>query len=164
DITSLGGTVVLCMVTLAAVVYLFVTRQPRTALFVLVSVVGGQALSSALKLAVDRPRPELVSHLVHVSTLSFPSGHAMMSAVTYLTLGALAARFVHGHAARIYLLTLAVLMTLMVGVSRVYLGVHWPSDVFAGWCAGFAWALLCWLAARLWQRRRGSAGDPPPET
>ena len=76
----------------------------------------------------------------------------MLSAVTYLTLGTLAARFLHGRTTRIYVLFLAVLVTLMVGVSRIYLGVHWPSDVLAGWCAGFAWAMLCWLAARFLQR------------
>ncbi len=139
---------------LAAVFYLLLAGRRATALFVFVAVAGGQVLASLAKLEVDRPRPELVSHLVTETSLSFPSGHAMLSAVTYLTLGTLAARFARGRAAKIYLLSLAVLVTLMVGVSRVYLGVHWPSDVLAGWCAGFAWAMLCWLAARLLQRRR----------
>ncbi|TIX02284.1 MAG: phosphatase PAP2 family protein, partial [Mesorhizobium sp.] len=103
---------------------------------------------------IDRPRPELVSHLVSETSLSFPSGHAMLSAVTYLTLGSLASRFLNGQTTKIYVLSLAVLTTLLVGISRVYLGVHWPSDVLAGWCAGFAWAMLCWLAARLLQRRK----------
>jgi undecaprenyl-diphosphatase len=72
----------------------------------------------------------------------------MMSAVTYLTLGSMFAGLVPGTATKIYVLGVAVLIALMVGVSRVYLGVHWPSDVLAGWCAGFAWALACWIAAR----------------
>ena len=80
----------------------------------------------------------------------------MLSAVTYLTLGFLIARIVPGRLARIYIMTVAVLTTLLVGASRVYLGVHWPSDVLAGWCAGFAWALLCWIAGRLFLRRQAA--------
>jgi undecaprenyl-diphosphatase len=148
DLTALGSTIVLALVTLATVLFLLLIRKSREALFVFLAVGGGQLLSSLLKLGVDRPRPDLVSHLVHVQTLSFPSGHAMMSAVTYLTLGSILARIVPGSAARIYVLGLAVLISLVVGASRVYLGVHWPSDVLAGWCAGFAWAMLCWLIAR----------------
>src|SRR5690606_34414750 len=124
----------------------------REAFLVFVAVGGGQVLSSLLKLGIDRPRPDLVSHLMHVQTLSFPSGHAMMSAVTYLTLGALLAGMAPRMAIRAYVLSLAVLVTLLVGVSRIYLGVHWPSDVLAGWCAGFAWAMLCWLVARRFLR------------
>ncbi|KQZ12739.1 phosphoesterase [Mesorhizobium sp. Root554] len=157
DITALGGTIVLTLITAATVIYFFLTRRLSTAFFVLVAIGGGQVLSSLLKLGIDRPRPELVSHLATETSLSFPSGHAMLSAVTYLTLGTLAARFLQGRTTRIYVLSLAVLVTLMVGVSRIYLGVHWPSDVLAGWCAGFAWAMLCWLAARFLQR--GNAID-----
>jgi len=159
DITSLGSASVLILTTAATIIYLLLIRRPATALFVFVAVAGGQVLSSLLKVGVDRPRPELVSHLVTETSLSFPSGHAMLSAVTYLTLGSLAARFLHGRTTRIYVLSLAVLTTLLVGVSRIYLGVHWPSDVLAGWCAGFAWAMLCWLAARALQRWRGQADD-----
>jgi undecaprenyl-diphosphatase len=153
DITSLGSTVVLVLMTAAAIFYLLLIRKWLGAAFVLLAVGGGQILSSLLKLGVDRPRPDLVSHLAGVSTLSFPSGHAMLSAVTYLTLGSMLAAIVPGRATKIYVLCLAVLITLMVGASRVYLGVHWPSDVLAGWCAGFAWAMLCWLAARPFLRR-----------
>jgi undecaprenyl-diphosphatase len=148
DITGLGSMVVLVMVTAAAIFYLLLIGRWRQALLVLVAVGGGQILSSLLKLGIDRPRPDLVPHLVEVQTLSFPSGHAMMAAVTYLTLGSMLAGIVPGRSTRIYVLGLAVLITFMVGVSRVYLGVHWPSDVLAGWCAGFAWAMLCWLLAR----------------
>jgi undecaprenyl-diphosphatase len=154
DITALGSITVLLLIVAAVTFYLFLIRQPRAALFSFFAVVSGQVLSSLLKLGIDRPRPQVVPHLVDVHTLSFPSGHAMLSAVTYLTLGALAARFLDRRATRVYVLALAVLVTFMVGVSRVYLGVHWPSDVLAGWCAGFAWAMLWWLAARLLQRRK----------
>ena len=157
DITGLGSTIVLVMVTAVTIFYLLLIGRWRTALLVLVTVGGGQILSSLLKLGIDRPRPDLVSHLVDVQTLSFPSGHAMMSAVTYLTLGSMLAGIVPGRATKIYVLGVAVLVTLMVGVSRVYLGVHWPSDVLAGWCAGFAWAMLCWLVARHFFRRTDDA-------
>lgn len=154
DITSLGSSSVLVLITAATIVYLLLIRRPATALLVFIAVAGGQVLSSLLKAGVDRPRPDLVSHLVNETSLSFPSGHAMLSAITYLTLGSLAARFLPDRRTKIFALGLAVLITLLVGTSRVYLGVHWPSDVLAGWCAGFAWAMLCWLVARLLQRRK----------
>ncbi|TSE11824.1 phosphatase PAP2 family protein [Mesorhizobium intechi] len=159
DITSLGSASVLVLITTATILYLLLIRRPGTALLIFVAVAGGQVLSSLLKVGVDRPRPELVSHLVSETSFSFPSGHAMLSAVTYLTLGSLAARFLHGRATKIYVLSLAVLTTVLVGVSRIYLGVHWPSDVLAGWCAGFAWAMLCWLVARALQRRKVVSDD-----
>ncbi|MFI0845302.1 phosphatase PAP2 family protein [Mesorhizobium sp. IMUNJ 23232] len=154
DMTALGSASVLIFVTAATIFYLLLTGRRAAALFVLVAVAGGQLLSSLLKLGIDRPRPDLVPHLADVYTLSFPSGHAMLSAVTYLTLGALAARVAPNRAAGIYLLVLAMLATFLVGASRVYLGVHWPSDVLAGWCAGAAWAMACWLVAQWVLSRR----------
>jgi undecaprenyl-diphosphatase len=159
DITSLGSTVVLVLIVTATILYLVLVGRARAAAFVLVAVGGGQILSSLLKLGIERPRPELVSHLAEVYTPSFPSGHAMLSAVTYLTLGAMLARIAPGRVTKAYVLGLAVLVTLLVGLSRVYLGVHWPSDVLAGWCAGFAWAVLCWLAVRLFIRPRAGANE-----
>lgn len=154
DITSLGGTAVLTLITVAAVIYLLLIRMRANAVLVIASVGGGMLLSTALKLVFDRTRPDLVPHAVHVYTASFPSGHAMLSAVTYLTLGALLARVQPDRRVKAYLLLIAVLVTLSVGVSRIYLGVHWPTDVLAGWCLGAAWAMLCWLVA-LWLQRRG---------
>lgn len=165
DVTGMGSAVVLVFITAVVVIFLLIDRKPKAALFVLVAVSGGQLLSSLLKLGIDRPRPELVSHLAEVSTLSFPSGHAMLSAVTYLTLGSLIARVLPGRATRMFVLAVAVVATVMIGLSRIYLGVHWPSDVLAGWCAGLAWATLCWLGARLLLRRgreataEGGQGD-----
>jgi undecaprenyl-diphosphatase len=104
-----------------------------------------------------------VPHGAIVYTASFPSGHAMLAAVVYLTLGALLARVQPRLVLKLYLLGLAILLTIAVGVSRVYLGVHWPTDVLAGWTLGAAWALFCWAAA-LWLQRRGqveSAGPDP---
>lgn len=160
DITALGSMSVLVFICVSVVLYLFIARRPAAALFLAGSVIGGQILSTLLKLGVDRPRPDLVPHLMDVFTLSFPSGHAMLSAVTYLTLGALLARVSAGRAMKIYVLCVAVLATFLVGASRVYLGVHWPSDVLAGWCAGAAWAMLCWLVAQWFLRRGRSAALP----
>jgi undecaprenyl-diphosphatase len=111
-------------------------------------------LSSLLKLGFDRPRPDLVAHGAQVYSASFPSGHALMSAVAYLTLGALLARVQKGRRLKLYVLAVAVTLTFLIGVSRVYLGVHWPTDVLAGWCIGSAWALTCWVLA-IWLQGRG---------
>lgn len=148
DITSLGGVTVLALLTAVSVIYLLVIRKRITGLFLLSSVLGGWMISNATKLGVARPRPDLVPHLVEVHDLSFPSGHAMVSAVTYLTLGLMLARTQSGRVARFYFVFVAVLLTLTVGVSRVYLGVHYPTDVIGGWAAGSAWACLCWLVSR----------------
>lgn len=154
DFTALGGMGVLGLVTLAAVGFLLLERKWRAALFVAGAIGGGMVLSLALKHGFDRPRPDLVPHGSYVVTSSFPSGHSMMSAVAYLTLGALLARMQPRLAMKAYLILLSVLLTALVGVSRVYLGVHWPTDVLAGWAAGATWAALCWAAAR-WLQRRG---------
>ena len=154
DLTSLGSTAVLTVITLAAIGYLLIDGKRAAAVFVLLSIGGGTIVSTLLKNIIARPRPELVAHLVDVRTLSFPSGHAMLSAVTFLTLGALLARLQSRRRLKAYLLTVAVFLSLLVGISRVYLGVHWPTDVLAGWCVGAAWAMLCWLLA-LWLQRRG---------
>ncbi|WP_428030891.1 phosphatase PAP2 family protein [Ancylobacter sp.] len=153
DVTSLGSTTVLTLLTLIVAGFLAMDGKRAAALFVLIATAGGGLLSYALKLGFDRPRPDLVAHLVDVSTLSFPSGHAMGSAVTFLTLGVLLVRTVRKPLLKAYVLAVAVGLTLMVGFSRIYLGVHWPTDVLAGWCAGSAWALLCWIVVLLLQRR-----------
>lgn len=155
EITHLGGTVALTLATLAVVGLLLIERKFRAASLVLVSVVGGTLISTLTKLGVDRPRPDLVPHLVEVTSPSFPSGHAMLSAVVYLTLGAMLAQFEFSRTAtRAYVMAVAVAMTLAIGSSRVFLGVHWPSDVLAGWCLGAAWAIACLLVAQ-WLQRRG---------
>ena len=159
DVTALGSTGVLTVVTLAAVGWLLISGKRRAAVFVLLAVVGGVVLSSLLKIGFARPRPDLVPHSMAVFTDSFPSGHAMMSAVVYLTLGDLLARSQPSAAGKVYLVSLALVLTLLVGCSRVYLGVHWPTDVLAGWAAGACWALLCWLLMARLQK----AGQIEPE-
>lgn len=154
DITALGGTTVLLLMTLAAAGYLIIDDRRRTALFISVAVGGGTLIGNLAKLVVARPRPDLVAHLVEVQTYSFPSGHATSAAVTYLTLGALLARVQPRRRIKAYIIGVALGLTLLVGTSRVYLGVHWPSDVLAGWVLGAGWAMLCWAVARWLQRRR----------
>ena len=139
--------------------YLVLVRKRAAGLLVLGAVFGGQVLSTLLKLLFDRPRPDLIPDAPHEFTASFPSGHAMLSAVTYLTLAALLARVQPLRRARIYLLALAILLTVLIGVSRVYLGVHWPTDVLAGWSIGSAWAMLCWRLAG-WLQSRGQVEQP----
>lgn len=147
DVTGLGGIGILTLITLIAAGFLALQRKRHTAVYLLVATGSGILMSSLLKLVFSRPRPDLVPHATNVYTSSFPSGHSMMSAVTFLTIGALLAGAQTGLRLKAYLLGVAALLTLLVGVSRVYLGVHWPTDVLAGWTAGAAWALLCWLVA-----------------
>ncbi len=148
DVTALGGVTVLTILTLVTGGFLFFDGKKHMAWFVYGSVAGGTIVDMILKSLFHRPRPELVPHAAYVSTTSFPSGHSMLSAATYLTLGALLARSQPRKRLKAYFLLLAALLTFMVGISRVYLGVHWPTDVLAGWTAGATWAILCWLVAR----------------
>jgi len=159
DISALGGFAVLALVTLFAVGYLLTLNKWRNALMLLVATLGGTAISEGLKMGFNRPRPDLVAHIVETTSMSFPSGHAMLSAVTYLTLGALIARTQEKRSLRGYVLGAAILVTLLIGLSRIYLGVHWPTDVLAGWCLGAAWALICWVAATWLTRDRAPKVD-----
>lgn len=154
DFTAFGGVAALTAISLVVVGYLFLERRWAHALLVVAAVTSGVGLSSLLKFGFDRPRPDLVSHGSYVATSSFPSGHSMVAAVAYLTLGALLARSQRRTHLKVYIVSCAALLTLVVGASRVYLGVHWPSDVLAGWAGGAGWAALCtYLALRL--QRRG---------
>ena len=155
DATALGGILFLTLLAAIVVGFLLIRGQRGAAGFVAASTAGAWLASSALKWGFDRPRPDVVPQLSVVYTSSFPSGHSMLSAAVYLTLGGLLARFVRGEAVKAYLLGCAVFLTLLVGVSRVYMGVHYPTDVLAGWTAGAVWAMLCWLAARWLQQRGG---------
>lgn len=164
DVTALGGGTVLTIITRIVVIYLLVIGKGATAGFVALAVAGGGAANELLKAAFVRARPEVVEHLTEAYSSSFPSGHAMNSALTYLTLAALLARTQKSRRVRIYLLTVAILLTLAIGISRVYLGVHWPTDVIAGWCVGATWALVFAGTARGLQRHNkieqpGKAGQ-----
>jgi undecaprenyl-diphosphatase len=162
DLTALGSTSVIGIIVAASAGYLFFARKSHAAFLLLASVFGGVVLSNLLKFGFARPRPEMVEPLARVFTASFPSSHATVSAAVYLTIGALLARTVaQTRHAKLYFVALAVLITILVGTTRVYLGVHYPTDVMAGWCVGAAWALFCWAAA-LYLQRRGEV-EPPGE-
>ncbi len=150
EITALGGVTVLGLIVMAVVGYLLQQRAYGAMWFVLRATTGGMSLSFALN---GRERPDVVLHLVMVHSPSFPSGHAMLSAVVYLTLGALLAQVARQRVSQIYFLTVAMVLTVLIGLSRIYLGVPYPTDVLAGWAVGLAWALFCWLVARALQQR-----------
>jgi undecaprenyl-diphosphatase len=155
DLTALGGIAVVSLTVGAVLGFLVIRRKLHAAALVAAATGGGFLLSCLVKGLVDRPRPELVPHLSLAMTSSFPSGHSLMSAVVYLTLGSLLARLAPGPGLKIYCIGVATVLTGLVGVSRVYLGVHWPTDVVAGWTLGLAWSIVCWLAAK-WLQRRGA--------
>lgn len=141
DVTALGSFAFLGFVFVAAVGYLLLIHKRALALLMTVAVLGGTVISTLLKLGFDRPRPD-IPHAARVFTASFPSGHAMLSAATFLTLGALLTRVNADRRVKAYFMVLAIFLTVIVGLSRIYLGVHYPSDVLAGWCVGSAWAVL----------------------
>ena len=153
DLTALGGVTVLTLVTIVVVGFLLISGKRGAAILMVVAVVGGLLIGTAIKHFVNRPRPPREFQSAYVFTASFPSGHSMLSAVTYLTLGALLAQVVERRVLKLYIISVAVLVTFLVGLSRVYLGVHWPTDVLAGWTAGLVWALICLIVAHELQRR-----------
>ncbi|WP_375381627.1 phosphatase PAP2 family protein [uncultured Sphingomonas sp.] len=150
DVTALGGPTVLTLVVIAVTGLLLVVHRRRTAMLLLAATISGAALVALVKGHVGRARPEIVPHLVDATGRSFPSGHSTDSAVVYLTMAALAARLVTTRAARGYVVGLAVALVGAIGVSRVYLGVHWPSDVATGWSVGTLWALGWWRLGAVW--------------
>jgi undecaprenyl-diphosphatase len=161
DLTALGGVAVLVLTIFAVAGFLLLEHKRRSMWLLLAASGGGLVLSLLLKHLVARGRPELVPHLSGVYTSSFPSGHSMLSATVYLTLGALMARTVTDRATRIYCVAVAGVISFLVGVSRIYMGVHYPTDVLAGWAAGALWALACWTLAAALQKR--GAVEPPDQ-
>ncbi len=147
DLTALGGFTVLTIITLAVTGFLMFLGSRRIAGIALTAVTGGMLLTHFLKEGFNRARPDLVPHRVLVTNASFSSGHTMMAAVVYLTLGVLLARTLPHRRLRVFVITVSAVIAILVGVSRVYLGVHWPTDVLAGWTLGSTWALFCWLLA-----------------
>ncbi|PZO13422.1 MAG: PA-phosphatase [Burkholderiales bacterium] len=147
EVTALGSPWLLCLLVGGVAGVLMAMRQRRLAFFIVASTSAGALFNTALKQGFERARPDLVPHEVIVLNASFPSGHAFGAAMVYLTLAALLTLRLELRAPRAVLLALAIGVTLAVGVSRIALGVHWPSDVLAGWAAGSAWALATWLVA-----------------
>jgi undecaprenyl-diphosphatase len=149
DLSGLGSTVVLSLITLSTVSYLAIFREKRTALLLACAVTSGTLLVSLFKANFGRARPESRFAEFVVSGGSFPSGHASMSAVVFLTLGALIASARTNRVEQRFILLVAALMTILVGVSRVVLGVHFATDVLGGWIFGASWA-IAWLLFAHW--------------
>jgi undecaprenyl-diphosphatase len=155
DITALGSYSVLTLITAFCAVYLVLVRKKMLMLFTIGAALGGMLVSSLLKLLFSRERPEIALRLVVEQSYSFPSGHAMMSAVVYLSLAVMLSAMQPRLRERVFFLLAAMLLTFLVGVSRMYLGVHYPTDVLAGWAVGLAWASLWWFAGLHLRNRRG---------
>ena len=155
DVTALGAVAVLGIVALVVAGFLFIQRRPLAGVTLLTALLGGVAMSQSLKLLFGRERPPLPYQAAEAVNASFPSGHAMLSAVAYLTIGAIVAKALPRRRLKTYVMTVAVLLTLIVGLSRVYLGVHWASDVLGGWMVGAAWAI------ERWQGREGMSRPQP---
>lgn len=158
DVTALGGTTLVVVVTLVSVLAFIFHRKPIHALVMAGAVVAASASSQFTKALFGRPRPDLVPHDVYVYSGSFPSGHSTMSTAAFLTLAMLIASLEMKRRSKALAYALAAAVVVGVGFSRVYLGVHWPSDVLAGWCLGSAWALVGWLALRAMGGQTRGAG------
>lgn len=151
DLSGLGSTVVLTLFIVVSVTYLSLFSSRITALFVALSAMSGSLLVSMFKAFFGRLRPATTLADYAVSGLSFPSGHAAMSAIVFLSVGALVASTQSQLSQRIYIITIATLLTFLVGISRIMIGVHWASDVIAGWIFGLAWACGWFLLMRYFQ-------------
>ena len=156
DITSLGGISVLGLFAIIAVTLLVMLKKRLSAVLLVFGLIGGVMLSEGLKAVFERERPPEIYQAVRTINASFPSGHALLSAVFYLTLGVMLVRAFPQRSLKAYVLGVAVLMTLLVGTSRIYLGAHWATDVFAGWSVGAAWAMVLWLVSYAIERRQRS--------
>jgi undecaprenyl-diphosphatase len=159
DVTALGGATVIWLVVISVIGFLCLQTRYRTAIMVAAAAGSGEILNQLLKMLFMRPRPSVVPHLRDVTTASFPSGHAMESAIVYLTLGVLLMRVAEGRIAKIYCLGVAILVTFLVGSSRVFLGVHYPTDVLGGWILGFLWASVWWFTERRVEIGSGVAAE-----
>jgi undecaprenyl-diphosphatase len=158
DVTALGGVAVLTILVVLVAIYLLLCRQWLAAGLLVVAAVSGSLANRELKALLDRPRPPASLQLRPVHSTSFPSGHAMSSAVIYLTLAGILSGLVTGRARCLFLWLAAVLLTGLVGFSRVALGAHYPTDVVGGWSAGLAVAMFWWLVFFGWRRRSSARG------
>lgn len=164
DFTAFGSTMPLLFLTFAITGYFLLHRNYHMAVLMLATVFGGFLLTLLLKQSFARARPDLVPRATYVYTTSFPSGHSSIAAATYLTLGALVARLQPDRRLKLYVMGVAVLLTFLVGFSRVYLGVHWPTDVLGGWVIGAVWAMVALFLSRWWLKRGQGGEEEPPTT
>jgi undecaprenyl-diphosphatase len=154
DITSLGGSTIVFLITFIVIGYFILQKQHSMLFLVLAAVIGGAIMDLELKELFGRIRPEIIPSLIPVKSFSFPSGHSMMSTIIYLSLASLIARIQVRLRDKIYIISVAIFLSFIIGVSRVYLGVHYPSDVLGGWSLGLAWAALCWFVAWYISKKR----------
>lgn len=154
DITALGSSTILTIISLFVVIFLLIKKEIRSIIYVLSAAIGGGILVQLLKIFFSRERPDLSIHLASEVTMSFPSGHSAMSAVVYLSLAVLVSRIEKSKRSSIFIISAALIISFLVGLSRVYLGVHYPTDVLAGWMIGLFWALLCWFIAVIIEQRK----------
>jgi undecaprenyl-diphosphatase len=154
DFTALGGTGILTLIVLAVTLFYMIQGRYKEMLILVTAVIGAFIFSYFLKSIFDRPRPGFIPPGAHIYTASFPSGHALLAATTYLTLGIIVAQLTPHTRLKAFALLLALFIMILVGFTRMYLGVHWPTDVLAGWIIGSVWAIFCWLVVR-WLRHRG---------
>lgn len=155
DITALGGYAVLSGLTVSVSIFLVIVGKQHAGWLLLGATTGGLTLMHLLKSWINRPRPDpnfVSHHLSLAGSASFPSGHAMLSAIVYLALGAMLARLVQRRRLKTFFITLALGLSFLIGISRVYLGVHYPTDIIAGWTAGLVWGTFCWILTRALQR------------
>ena len=155
DVTSLGSFSILGIITILAVLQLLLNGDRRLAIYVATAVLSGTIVSTVLKDLFDRPRPD-VPGAPHVFTSSFPSGHATLSGVVFLTLAAIFTAATPLPRLKVFYLCAGIFLTFVVGLSRIYEGVHYPTDVLAGWMIGTAWAIVCWIGAQFFLTCRGA--------
>lgn len=169
EVTMLGTGIVVAMIVGVAALFLWLYDYRNSATLLVVTTVGGLLLNYVLKAGFDRPRPEFFEWGTHAMTSSFPSGHAMSAAIVYPTIAYLAARVQKTHLARILTMLVAALLVVLISMSRVYLGVHYPSDVAAGVVVGLAWSAFCMVTlevSQLYAKRNAPAmveGEHPPQ-
>lgn len=154
DITALGGIAVLGLFAMIAIGFLLIQKKRLSALLLVLGLAGGVALSEVLKGVFERVRPPEAFQAVETVNASFPSGHALLSTVFYLTVGVMLARTLPRRRLKTFVLGAAVLIAVLVGLTRVYLAAHWATDVLAGWSVGAAWAMCLWLVAQGIERRQ----------
>lgn len=153
NLTALGSVSVLTLLVVLVAGYFLVTRQFVSAALLAIASLGGTIISHVLKQLVARDRPDVVPHLARIHDPSFPSGHSLLSTVIFLTIAVILAHSVPDRRAKVYLVFSALLLAFIVGLTRILIGVHYPSDVLAGWTIGAVWAVLCWLATDYWRAR-----------
>lgn len=154
DISALGGGAVLTLMSVLVIGYLLLLRHYHAILLLLAAALGGMGLNSFLKRFFGRERPDIVPHLSDVASASYPSGHSMLSAIVYLTLGVMLAQAVKPWSLKVYFVGAALLLSFLIGLTRIYLGVHYPTDVVGGWTVGTAYAVFCAMVAS-WLQQRG---------